>query len=485
MYKNLYTFGIFMLALAIACPLLQYITWFQPGLPFFTLHSYIIWFVVTNIVSIIAVVCLLKYYQYKGFSFALCTGIVAVIAHLFFTIVTYSFFVSRDFANAYIPAELIYIITTIIYAASLIGGSAGKKFWLKTAGIYAVIIGVLFLSIYILMVYVHPSPINTVLGAKVMQWVSVAGSLSPIFFILNFLDELKLLKATKTDLPAGTFVKEVLSATALIAFIASLTIAVMLISDFNSQLYWAKKNFEATKKWVQIFEPHQFVNSKGAALRYRLLKPINYDPQKSYPLVVSLPYGGQPGTDTIKQVEGAAAAELLSDDYYRTKYPAFIFVPNCPPGSGWGGIPNYTSVDTLVYEAIEALDKKFPIDVKRQYVTGISRGAYGSWKFIITRPDLFAAAIPVSGAGDPKLAAKIVDIPVWAFHVQRMRMYPLKVRARWLMPLKRRAEIQNIPSILMKGITFGKMLRKRRAYGIGFLHKNASNYIKPRSRLLS
>jgi predicted peptidase len=242
---------------------------------------------------------------------------------------------------------------------------------------------------------------------------------------MQFLAELKILKKEKTGIPERESVKNILGFAGLIAFIGAVTFGIMLASAWYSQISWNKESFEITKNWVQPFEARVFVNSKGDTLLYRLLKPLNYDPQKKYPLLVSLPYGGQPGTDKIRQVEGAGAAELLSTEANRIEYPAFIFVPNCPPGSGWGGIPGYPSVDTLVYKAIEAVDKEFPIDLKRQYVTGNSRGGYGAWNFICTRPDLFAAAIPVSGAGDPKLASKIVDIPVWAFHGARDHNVPV------------------------------------------------------------
>jgi predicted peptidase len=125
------------------------------------------------------------------------------------------------------------------------------------------------------------------------------------------------------------------------------------------------------------------------------------------------------------QIEGASAAELLSRHSNRKKYPAFLFVPNCPAGSGWGGIPNYPSIDSLVYEAILELDKEPGIDVKRRYVTGVSRGGYGSWHFVCTRPEMFAAAIPICGAGDPKLASGIVNVAVWAFHGAKDRNVPV------------------------------------------------------------
>jgi predicted peptidase len=58
-------------------------------------------------------------------------------------------------------------------------------------------------------------------------------------------------------------------------------------------------------------------------------------------------------------------------------------------------------VDLLVFEAISAFEEECAIDENRRYVTGLSMGGYGSWHFIGTRPEMFAAAIPVCGAGNP------------------------------------------------------------------------------------
>ncbi len=96
-------------------------------------------------------------------------------------------------------------------------------------------------------------------------------------------------------------------------------------------------------------------------------------------------------------------------------------MPECPPGKSWGNLPDRPVEDSLVFETINALEKEFAIDEKRLYVTGHSLGGYGTWYFICARPDMFAAAIPTSGEGNPKLAKNIVDVAVWAFHGKKDR----------------------------------------------------------------
>ncbi|MEL6852821.1 MAG: hypothetical protein AAFP92_30200, partial [Bacteroidota bacterium] len=40
----------------------------------------------------------------------------------------------------------------------------------------------------------------------------------------------------------------------------------------------------------------------------------------------------------------------------------------------------------------------------------------GTWSMMAHYPDVFAAAVPICGAGDVETASKIKDIPTWIFH---------------------------------------------------------------------
>ena len=64
----------------------------------------------------------------------------------------------------------------------------------------------------------------------------------------------------------------------------------------------------------------------------------------------------------------------------------------------------------------EIRQEYYGIDASRLYVTGISLGGYGTWDTIQRWPGYFAAAVPVSGAGDPALASELRNVPIWAFH---------------------------------------------------------------------
>lgn len=172
------------------------------------------------------------------------------------------------------------------------------------------------------------------------------------------------------------------------------------------------------------FEARQYVDAAGEKLPYRLLKPKNYDASQRYPLVLFLHGAGERGSDNTKQLVHGMAD--FSSDAVMNKYPAFVVAPQCPDERKWVEVP-WTDEEHAMpkepsvalrqtFELLEALSKEFSIDADRIYITGLSMGGFGTWDAIQRKPDLFAAAAPVCGGGDTNYAARIKDVPVWAFH---------------------------------------------------------------------
>lgn len=201
---------------------------------------------------------------------------------------------------------------------------------------------------------------------------------------------------------------------------------------------------------AEHFEAISHVNSQNDTLRYRLLKPIDYDPNKKYPLVVCLAGAGGRGDDNISQIAGCWPALELSRPENRRMYKAFVFVPQCPTGANWGtslgereyehlsklGRADVPSVSSLVFEVMKALETKYSIDTTRRYITGLSMGGYGTWHFILTHPKTFTAAIPICGGGNPELASNIKELPVWAFHGQLDKVVPVSFSKNMIAAIK-------------------------------------------------
>lgn len=165
-------------------------------------------------------------------------------------------------------------------------------------------------------------------------------------------------------------------------------------------------------------------SADGGKLLYRMLKPAKYDANRKYPLVVFLHGAGERGNDNFAQLKHGMAD--FASDKIMEAYPAFVIAPQCPTGEKWVDVDwsaakhdmpeKAASATRLTLKLIDELQKEFSIDRDRLYITGLSMGGYGSWDAIQRHPELFAAAAPICGGGDPKHAAKIKSIPIWAFH---------------------------------------------------------------------
>lgn len=406
MNKFLYIILIVFLGLGIASGIWIFTFGFRMGPEIAKLESYVTWFLVGNITSLIGSILLLKYLYYKNYRSAFFTGIIVVITFLAYAAVYYVALTTGKLCSYIMAALLFYLGSIFIYSATLAFSNTRKRFWLKLVGICGMVITFVLVSALLEGTHTKNAQIVTTLG-KITRWSPIVWYLIDAMFIMNFVGEIRT-PETETDanVTSRKFLAGIPGLLAIAAIVFTITTARSLVAESNSHIDWRDFNALQAQGLVALAGgASTYVDSKGDSLHYILIKPQDYDKQKKYPLVVCLPYGGYE----------AGAAESLSTDVNRHTYHAFIFVPYCPEGEGWGGISGYPSLESLVYEAISKLDEP-GIDVKRRYVTGVSRGGYGTWEFICTRPDLFAAAVPVCGRGDPDRASKIVNMPIWAFH---------------------------------------------------------------------
>jgi predicted peptidase len=181
---------------------------------------------------------------------------------------------------------------------------------------------------------------------------------------------------------------------------------------------------ESPNQLMQRFEAHVFTDAQGKTLPYRLLKPKNLDPTKSYPLVLFFHGAGERGTDNLAQIRNGAF--FFATNSIMEKYPCFVVAPQCPTDKRWVEVnwdadahvmpvaPSEPMRLTLLL--LDALQHEYKVDARRLYVTGLSMGGFGTWDIIARRPALFAAAVPVCGGGDEATAEAIKKVPIWAFH---------------------------------------------------------------------
>ena len=172
------------------------------------------------------------------------------------------------------------------------------------------------------------------------------------------------------------------------------------------------------------FRCHTFSGGADGFLKYRLLRPQDYDPSHRYPLVLFLHGAGERGLENRKQLKHVVS--IFAEPANLKRYPCFVLVPQCPSGRQWVEVPwgalrhsqpeKPSQPMVLTLQVLSRLQNQFSIDSARLYVMGLSMGGYGTWDIICRHPAMFAAAVPVCGGGDEAKAPLIARLPVWNFH---------------------------------------------------------------------
>jgi predicted peptidase len=184
----------------------------------------------------------------------------------------------------------------------------------------------------------------------------------------------------------------------------------------------------------EVFEARVLEMAGGGALPYRLLKPLEYDPEQKYPLVLFLHGAGERGDDNEKQL--FHGGRNFAHEAMRRRHPAFVVFPQCPAEAKWVDVPWNAQEHKVPEKAseslqaaialLEAVQKEFAIDANRIYCVGLSMGGYGTWDLLYRKPYLLAAAVPICGGGDPATVEKFKHVPIWAFHGDLDPTVPVK-----------------------------------------------------------
>lgn len=153
-----------------------------------------------------------------------------------------------------------------------------------------------------------------------------------------------------------------------------------------------------------------------SAYPYRIYYPESYrnETAKKWPLILFLHGAGERG-NRLELLKREALPKLLEK---RKDFPFVVACPQCPAGSYW----RVPMLNDWWQKLLQELDN---IDPTRIYLTGISMGGYGTWQWAASKPEKFAAIIPVCGGGDPASARQLLQMPVWAFHGAKDDIVPL------------------------------------------------------------
>lgn len=212
--------------------------------------------------------------------------------------------------------------------------------------------------------------------------------------------------------------------------------------------------FSAFAEEVELYEKR--VLSKGVKVpvsangEYRLMLPKGYEvggDEKRWPLVIYMHGGGSKGADGVKPTR-EGLPKLLATEQMRERFGCLVLVPQCRDGDDVSGErPNnwvkwnrqrekplyWTESDEEPSDqllgamaALEDVLKRYRVDERRIYLTGVSMGGSASWNWAARDPQRFAAMIPVCGLSDVRRAAAMARVLVWTFHGSEDEQVPVQ-----------------------------------------------------------
>ncbi len=144
--------------------------------------------------------------------------------------------------------------------------------------------------------------------------------------------------------------------------------------------------------------------TKTVSAGYALYLPDGYDPKAKtrWPLIVFLHGMGDRGPDLSKLTESKWSP--LAHAKQTPGFPFILVAPQCPGDERWTSDIPIACLDEVMH--------KYHVDPDRVYLTGVSMGGIGAWRFALDYPDRFAAVAVVSGYGYPDEAEKVVSLPI-------------------------------------------------------------------------
>ncbi|WP_344395843.1 prolyl oligopeptidase family serine peptidase [Streptomyces vastus] len=189
---------------------------------------------------------------------------------------------------------------------------------------------------------------------------------------------------------------------------------------------FASRNDGVINPVVDDFAAGSFTDSAGFELDFRLYQPEGFvrNPQtrKRYPLVVTLHGGGEVADNNMTQLTSNRIAVTFAKPERQRRNPAFVLSPQIPLPRPMDGPDGTDWTDAKVQAALTELIDTFVneharnVDTARLYLVGLSSGGRGIYSLLAKRPDVFAAALPTAGWGDPAAMERVTHIPIWADH---------------------------------------------------------------------
>tara|TARA_B110000003_G_scaffold74195_1_gene75746 strand:+ start:7846 stop:8625 length:780 start_codon:yes stop_codon:yes gene_type:complete len=185
--------------------------------------------------------------------------------------------------------------------------------------------------------------------------------------------------------------------------------------------------YEVKSQDLSLYEKEAYI-FENDTLNYRVLKPLDYDPKKQYPVHLFLHGSGERGNNNSSQLTHGGKLFLKKEN--REKYNSWVIFPQCKENDRWPSLSSdlwNKNLENKIIEPNESLGlvikmmdefiERKEVNKNKIYVSGLSMGGMGTFELLFRRPNMFAAATPICGNGITQLAKLYADkVPLWIFH---------------------------------------------------------------------
>jgi len=155
------------------------------------------------------------------------------------------------------------------------------------------------------------------------------------------------------------------------------------------------------------------------SLPYIIRYPDGYEEGKRCPVILFLHGAGSRDTD----IDGLKGNPYFAITEKHANFPFITVAPHCTRNT-------WFDVSETLQRLVHHILAQPYADVKRLYLMGASMGGYGTWQLAMCMPECFAAICPICGGGPGWNAARLAQVPVWAFHGQKDPVVPVEESIR-------------------------------------------------------
>ena len=164
---------------------------------------------------------------------------------------------------------------------------------------------------------------------------------------------------------------------------------------------------------VDDFQQHSFQDPKtGDTLGYNLFVPNDYDPKKTYPLVLFMHDAGATSAETTTTLRQGNGAIVFASPDWQAKHPCLVLAPQFSSIVVNDASEASSLLDTTVH-LVEDLLGRYSVDRGRVYATGQSGGGMMSIAMDIKYPGFFTAAFIVAAQWAPELCKPLAKQKLW------------------------------------------------------------------------